>query len=158
MLLAAASTARGSTVEAKSVELTDVKSAIVSAREGDTVIVPSGTASWTSPLVITKGITLQGATSINGSSSSPAVTDRTIVLDDVPRQSRRQASAKQQQRGSQQPGAFFSCKTSSRGQTRAASRSNAAAVPQEGHMPGIVMATLKPADAFRLTGFTFKYG
>ena len=47
----------GATIEAKSVSLGDVESAIGSAHEGDTVIVPGGTASWTSTLVITKRIT-----------------------------------------------------------------------------------------------------
>ena len=122
MFLAAAGGAKGATVEAKSAELADVKSAIASAHDGDTVMVPAGEASWTSPLIITKGITLQGATSIGGSLSSPVVTDKTVVVDDVPRQSRRQASAKQQQGRSQQPGASFSDATSWRGQTGGASR------------------------------------
>ena len=85
--------AKGATVEAKSAALADVKSAIASAHEGDTVTVPAGEASWTSTLVITKGITLQGATSIDGTLSSPVVTDKTIILDDVPRQSRGQPLA-----------------------------------------------------------------
>jgi hypothetical protein len=62
------------TVQAKSVALSDVVSAIRSASEGDTVVVPAGTASWTSTLSIKKGITLQGAGN-----------DKTIILDDVPR-------------------------------------------------------------------------
>jgi hypothetical protein len=37
--------------------VTDVKAAIVSAHENHTVNVPPGTASWTSTLIITKGIT-----------------------------------------------------------------------------------------------------
>src|SRR2546423_5972242 len=65
-LTAAAGHTKGATVEAKSAELADVKAAIGAAREGDTVTVPAGTASWTSTLLITKGITLQGATSICG--------------------------------------------------------------------------------------------
>jgi len=64
--VAAAGRAKGATVEAKSAELGDVKSAIASANPGDTVMVPAGQASWTSPLIITKGITLQGATSVGG--------------------------------------------------------------------------------------------
>ena len=66
--------AEAATVTAKSVSLSDVGSAIRSAREGDTVVVPAGTASWTSTLSIKKGITLQGAGN-----------DKTIILDDVPR-------------------------------------------------------------------------
>ena len=88
VFLAAAGATQGATVEAKSPALADVKSAIASAHEGDTVTVPAGEASWTSTLVITKGITLQGATSIGGNLSSPVVTDKTIILDDIPRPSR----------------------------------------------------------------------
>lgn len=59
---------------ARSVLLTDVRAAIASARDGDVVVVPPGTATWTSTLTVTEGITLQGAG--NG---------RTIILDDVRR-------------------------------------------------------------------------
>ena len=52
-----AGVANCSTVEAKTPELADVKAAILSAHENDTVKVPPGTASWTSTLIITKGIT-----------------------------------------------------------------------------------------------------
>ena len=55
------------------------------ASDGDTITVPAGTFSWTSCLTITKGITLQGATTIVGTSWSPAVTDATIIQDDTPR-------------------------------------------------------------------------
>ena len=158
ILIAAASHTEGAAVEAKSAELGDVKSAIATAREGDTVTVPAGTASWTSELVIEKGITLQGATSISGDLNSPVVTDKTIILDDVPRQGHRQQPGRQQQRSPQQSGAFFSGAASLRGQTRLASRGNAGGVGNMGHMPAIIRATLKPAQSCRLTGFTFKYG
>jgi len=52
-----AGVANCSRVEAKTPELADVKAAIVSAHENDTVNVPPETASWTSTLIITKGIT-----------------------------------------------------------------------------------------------------
>jgi hypothetical protein len=55
------------------------------ARDGDTIVVPAGTFSWTSRLNITKGITLQGATTIVGPSSSPVVIDATIIQDNTPR-------------------------------------------------------------------------
>ena len=48
-------------IEAKSVSFADVSAAIGSAKDGDTVIVPTGTATWTTPLNITDNITLQGA-------------------------------------------------------------------------------------------------
>ena len=152
---------KGATVEAKSAELADVKSAIASAREGDRVRVPAGTASWTSTLNITKGITLEGATSISGNSSSPVVTDKTIILDDLPRQGHRQPSARQQQGSPQQPEPIFSGAGSLRGKTRVVSKSNAAsnaAVATGGGRSAILIAKLEPAQSFRLTGFTFKYG
>ncbi len=158
MFLAAAGPAQGATVEAKSAALADVKSAIALAREGDTVIVPAGEASWTSTLVITKGITLQGATSIGGNLSSPVVTDKTVILDDVPRQSQRHPPAKQQQGLAQQPSKIASGAASLRGQTGAAFKSNTAAVPKTGEMSAILVARLKPDQSFRLTGFTFRYG
>jgi hypothetical protein len=147
LFLLAAGHAKGASVEAKSAAMADIKSAIAAAREGDTVIVPAGEVSWTSPLVITKGITLKGATSIDGSLSSPAVTDRTIVLDDVPRPSHRHLSPKQQKESAQKHIGFGAGPSS----------------PDQGHgsrkpIPGIVVVQLKPNQSFRLTGFTFKYG
>jgi hypothetical protein len=63
-----------------------VQAYIRSAAEGDIVTVPAGTFSWTSRLDITKGITLQGATTIKGAgTSSPTITDATIIKDDTPR-------------------------------------------------------------------------
>jgi hypothetical protein len=163
ILTSAAGHAKGATIEAKSAELGDVKSAIASAGEGDTVTVPAGTASWTSTLVITRGITLQGATSISGNLSSPVVTDKTIILDDVPRQGHRQPAGRQppgrqNQRSPQQSEAFFSGPAPLRGEGRLAAGSNAGGFANTGRTPAMITATLKPAQSFRLTGFTFKYG
>lgn len=47
-------------INARSVALADVNTAIAAAREGDTVIVPAGTATW-GTLTLNKHITLQGA-------------------------------------------------------------------------------------------------
>jgi FG-GAP-like repeat len=55
------------------------------AAEGDKITLPPGTFNWTSRLNITKGITLQGATTVVGSVWSPAVTDATVILDNIPR-------------------------------------------------------------------------
>ena len=63
----------GATINAKSVSFGDVRSAVASAKDGDTVAVPAGSATWTSSLNITKNITLQRA----GAES-------TIIVDDVP--------------------------------------------------------------------------
>src|SRR5205085_624519 len=158
MFLAAADQTKGATVEAKSAALADVKSAIASARDGDTVIVPAGEASWTSTLLITKGITLQGSTSIGGNLSSPMVTDKTVVLDDIPRQSNGHPPAKQQLGLAQQPPAILSGAASLRDQTDAGFKSNVAAEPKAGEMRAVLVARLKPDQSFRLTGFTFRYG
>src|SRR5256885_15352577 len=64
-------------IEAKSPAFKDVSSAVASAHDGDTVIVPKGTASWTETLSITKSITLQGA-NVN------AIDDSTVIVDDIP--------------------------------------------------------------------------
>jgi hypothetical protein len=50
----------GSTINALSPSYSDVSSAVSSASVGDTVIVPAGSATWSSQLLIQKGITLQG--------------------------------------------------------------------------------------------------
>lgn len=64
----------------------DVASAINSAHDGDTVTIPAGTWTWTSGLIITKGITLQGATTITGDHTTPmSATDGTIIVDNVAR-------------------------------------------------------------------------
>jgi hypothetical protein len=67
-------------IRAKSVSLKDVSSALASASDGDTVLVPAGKAGWTSPLTITKGITLEGAGN-----------DATVILDDISREKHREA-------------------------------------------------------------------
>jgi hypothetical protein len=69
-------------IRAKSVSLKDVSSALGSASDGDTVLVPAGTASWTSSFTITKGVTLQGAGN-----------DTTVILDDIPREKGGQRSS-----------------------------------------------------------------
>ena len=63
-LLAVALTAivaRADTHNAASCSYADVSAAITAASSGDTVIVPSGTATWNSTMSITKGIILKGA-------------------------------------------------------------------------------------------------
>jgi len=158
LFLLAAGHMEGATVEAKSAAIADIKSAIAAAGEGDTVIVPAGETSWTSTLVITKGITLQGATRIDGNLNSPVITDKTVILDDVTRQNRTHPQAKQQQGLPQRPTVVSSGRQSIRGQRGAAARLNGTADPNTGHMPAMIVARLKPNQLFRLTGFTFKYG
>jgi len=70
-------TVQASVINAASPSLADVTTAVSSAVDGDTVVIPAGTSSWTSTLTITKGITLQGA-------NANAIDDLTVILDDVP--------------------------------------------------------------------------
>ena len=56
------------------------------AHNGDTITLPAGTFDWTARLNITKGITLQGQTTITGAgTNSPTTNDLTIIQDDTPR-------------------------------------------------------------------------
>jgi len=73
LFLAVLRSGDAATVNAKSVSFADVNTAVGVAKEGDIVTIPAGTATWTSTLSLTKGITLIGA----GSAS-------TIILDNVP--------------------------------------------------------------------------
>ena len=74
------------TINAISLKFADVSAAVAAAQDGDVVVLPAGTVSWTSTLSITKSITLQGQTSVVGSDPSNfIVTDGTVILDDVPR-------------------------------------------------------------------------
>jgi hypothetical protein len=80
----------GVTITALSASLVDVKTAIAVANDGDTVVIPAGTASWTSTVTITKGITLTGATTVNttgagGANVTGSANDQTIIVDDIPR-------------------------------------------------------------------------
>jgi hypothetical protein len=85
-LLSSVSEVEGGTIQAKSASFRDVSVAVAAARDGDTVLIPAGTVSWTSTLSITKSVTLQGQTKIVGTDPSKfAVTDGTVILDDVAR-------------------------------------------------------------------------
>jgi hypothetical protein len=83
LLFAASGAAQAATINAASASRSDVASAIASAVDGDTVVIPAGTASWTSGLVLTKGITLMGQTTTNPVAKT--ADDQTIILDDVAR-------------------------------------------------------------------------
>jgi hypothetical protein len=52
---------RAATINAASCSLTDVQTAITPISSGGTVLVPEGNCTWANTLIITKGITLQGA-------------------------------------------------------------------------------------------------
>ena len=85
LFLAASGTAQAATVNARSPSFFDVSTAVASAANGDTVIVPAGTASWTTTLVINKPIWLVGQTTV--SYTNETANDQTIILDDVSRSS-----------------------------------------------------------------------
>src|SRR5437870_5212470 len=53
--------ARASTVTATSCNVSDVQTAINAAKDGDTVIIPNGSCSWSSGISTSKQITVQGA-------------------------------------------------------------------------------------------------
>jgi hypothetical protein len=56
------------------------------AHDGDTIVIPAGIFSWTVRLNITKGVTIQGATTISGAgTANPVINDGTIVQDNTPR-------------------------------------------------------------------------
>jgi hypothetical protein len=56
------------------------------ARDGDTITLPAGIFSWTARLNITKGITIQGQTTISGAgTANPIINDGTIIRDNTPR-------------------------------------------------------------------------
>ena len=71
------------TITASSPSLRDVDSAITAAGNGDTVIIPAGTAAWSSTLVLTKGIMLIGQTSTDPIAGTAV--DKTIIQDNLPR-------------------------------------------------------------------------
>jgi hypothetical protein len=74
------------TINAASVEYNDVKAAVEQAVEGDTVILPAGEASWPEKLEITKGITIQGQTTVENAGTPDAIAqDLTVIRDESPR-------------------------------------------------------------------------
>jgi hypothetical protein len=81
LLFAVSSAAQASIINAASPSRADVVTAINSAANGDTIIVPAGTASWTTGITVTKGITLQGQTTTN--SANGTANDQTILVDNL---------------------------------------------------------------------------
>src|SRR5256885_6888774 len=82
LLFAASGAAQAKSITALSPSLFDVNKAIGSAVDGDTVIIPAGTAAWPSTLNISKAITLKGQTTIHmGADGRPDGTadDKTII-------------------------------------------------------------------------------
>src|SRR5437868_5468832 len=77
LLFAASGALQAKTIDALSPSFFDVNKAIASAVDGDTVIIPAGTATWSSTLAITKAITLMGKTTVN--SSDGTTNDLTVI-------------------------------------------------------------------------------
>jgi hypothetical protein len=75
------------TINAASCSQTDVQNAINSSSAGDTVVVPSGTCTYTTTLPltpsvnITKGVTVQGQTVCTGRAATLSCADSTIIND-----------------------------------------------------------------------------
>lgn len=73
LLVTAWTRTEGAIITASSVSRDDVAAAVSSAVDGDTVIIPSGTATWTNGLsIVEKAITIKGAGS-----------DQTIIIDEI---------------------------------------------------------------------------
>ena len=83
LFLAVSAAAQAATINARSPSFVDVSTAVSAAANGDTVIVPAGTASWTKTLVLSKPIWLIGQTTV--SYTNETANDQTIILDDVSR-------------------------------------------------------------------------
>ena len=82
LLFAASGAAQAKSITALTPSFFDVNKAIGSAVDGDTVIIPAGTAAWSSTLNISKAITLKGQTTIHmGADGRPDGTagDKTII-------------------------------------------------------------------------------
>jgi len=82
LLFAASGAAQAKSITALSPSFFDVSRAIGSAVDGDTVIIPAGTATWTSQLVLNKAITLQGQTTTD--SVAGTAVDKTLITYGLP--------------------------------------------------------------------------
>jgi len=175
LLMSVSAHARAATITATSASFKDVASAVSSAHDGDVVVVPAGTASWTTTLNIAKGITLEGAGN-----------DKTVILDDLPREERggegqgwrdrsREGSRDQDRRrppagatpestSPQRDGRVDRSSSDQSFEQPNDSRSSPAgaaphrASPQRGTSRGLIRVEIKPTQFFRLTGITFRAG
>jgi len=75
----------GATVYHSNGSVANVQALHNAALNGDTITLPAGRFSWTARLNITKGITIQGATTISGPASNPTINNGTIIQDNTPR-------------------------------------------------------------------------
>jgi hypothetical protein len=78
----------GATVYSSDGSVTNVQALHNAAHDGDIITLPAGIFSWTARLNITKGVTIQGATTISGAgTANPVINDGTIIQDNTPRDS-----------------------------------------------------------------------
>lgn len=75
IILLSGSMAAAATLTCPSPSYSDVTNTIAAASTGDTVVIPSGSATWTTNIVITKGLNLIGA----GSARTLITSNRTII-------------------------------------------------------------------------------
>ena len=132
---------QGAVLESKGVSYADVHTAVQAAADGDTVIVPAGTQTWTTTLEISKNITLQGA----GSGS-------TVIIDAIPNMARRaqgpwRARNQPLQRAAPAPGLH----QSSPGNDQSWAPRTGGKRPN-----ALIFINLARDLPFRMTGFTFK--
>ena len=89
LILALAGLAGATTLNANSASESDVAAVIASANNGDTVIIPRGTATWTRTLPVKKAITIQGAgigvTIIKDGAQKGALIDWTLAAGKLSR-------------------------------------------------------------------------
>lgn len=80
---------QAATINAASTSRTDVGTAVTASSDGDTVVIPAGTSTWTTGLTLTKAITLQGAgiglTIIRDGIASGYLINTTLVSNQVTR-------------------------------------------------------------------------
>ena len=134
----------GGTIEARSVSLADVSSAVAAAKDGDTVIVPAGTATWTTSLNVTSNITLQGA----GAAS-------TIIVNEIERLHDRQGRKGAHVSRSSEDEEFSGDPRHRVGAGKG--RDTAQAAGSQRQLP-LILVSLARDLPFRMTGFTFRGG
>ena len=81
LFFAASGPGQAATINAASPSRTDVAAAIAQVVDGDTVIIPAGTASWTSGITVSKGITIQGQTTTDAAAGT--ADDQTVIVDNL---------------------------------------------------------------------------
>lgn len=137
---------QAATIAAKSASLADVTSAVISAKDGDTVTVPAGTATWLTPLTIVNNITLQGA--------GEALT---VIVDAISHREGEGSGESDTERPtsgeSSLPGKAQEVRKANGGKMR-----NPAAAHGHKRVASLIFVNLQRNLPFRLSGFTFRGG